>query len=189
MTQNETTNDKTEQEAEAEEEEEVPEMTEEEWDELRADLQGRYQFYVMNPAYEKGVNYSLWVQEDDYEYPVMNSNSGGFVTFNSRHKTIGDGIVPTEEFLSLVGYGFHEAMCFMPPIYFQDDDFERLYQNIYDGKPREYEVWAAHVLVRYFTGSGELMPELEPLAEWANKHTKFGMPILGEEADQRGEDA
>ncbi len=86
----------------------------EEWDGRRDELRERYRFYIMNPQYQNGVEYSLWVQEDEFEYPVMCSNTGGFVTFNSRHKTVGDGIKPTEEFVDLLGLAFHEAMCFTP---------------------------------------------------------------------------
>ena len=158
--------------------EQKEELAEDEWEEYREELRERYRFYVLNPSYTKGVNYSLWIQEGGDEYPVINSNSGGFTTFNSRSKDIGDGLKPTPEFLSVVGFGAHEAMCFMPDIYFRGDHFERLYNGVYDDKPREYEVWAAHVIVHWITLGDQLFPELEPLARWADKHTEFGIPIL-----------
>ncbi len=41
------------------------------------------------------------------------------------------------------------------------------------------------MLVDYFcTSQNDLMPELEPLAEWANDHTEFGMPVLGGSEDE-----
>jgi hypothetical protein len=156
------------------------EMSKEEYEARREELQWRYQFYILNPARQPGVEYTFHVQEGGFEYPVMSSNTGGFTTFNSRHKSVGNGIRPTKEFLSLVGFGFHEAMCFMPDIYFRDDHFDRRVQSIYDGKPREYEVWAAQVLIHEFVAGDMLAPEIEPLAEWAGTHTEFGVPVLGE---------
>jgi hypothetical protein len=148
------------------------------WDEYRSALQDRYRFYIMNPPHQRGVEYSLWMQEEGYEWPILSSNTGGFATFLSREKTVGDGIEPTEEFLNLLGLAFHEAMCFMPDIYFRDDHFERRYMSIYDDKPREYEVWAAQVLLNWMVTGEKLIPEFEPLARWAGKHTEFGVPVL-----------
>lgn len=145
------------------------------------DLQERYAFYIMNPAREKGVEYSLWVREDDAEFPVINSNTGGFVTFNSRSEEVGDALELTEEFFMLVGFGFHEAMCFIPPIYFRDDHFARRVDSIYDGHPRNHEVWLAHILIDWMCREGQTIPELRPLCEWASGFTEFGMPRLGGE--------
>lgn len=153
----------------------------EEMEQWRSMLQDRYRFYIMNPRYTEGAEFSLWIQEDDYEYPVLSSNTGGFATFSSRSKTVGDGIEPTEAFLNLVGLGFHEAMCFVPEIYFRGDHFERRYLSLYDGKPRTYEVWAASVLIDWLATGRQEIPEFEPLAHWAGAHSKFGVPALGEE--------
>lgn len=143
------------------------------------DLQARYEFYIMNPAQEPGVEYSLWVHEDGHEYPVMSSNTGGFVTFNTRHDIVGDGIEPTEEFLTLVGYGFHEAMCFMPDLYFRDDHYQNTVNRIYNGQERGHEVWAAAQLISWMAAGDQMIPELRPLVEWAGQHTEFGVPVLG----------
>lgn len=160
-----------------------PELSEDDWADYREEIQERYRFYILNPAWIRGVEYSLWIQEDDVEFPVLSSNTGGFPTFNSRDTTIGQGIKPTREFASLVAYGAHEAMCFMPSIYFREDHFKRLYNNIYDEKTREYEVWAAQVIVDWMLTDDQLIPELEPLARWADRHTEFGIPILGDDSE------
>lgn len=165
------------------------ERSKEEFDEWRADLRDRYTFYIMNPPSERGVEYSLWIREADadgtrYEFPIMSSNTGGFTTFHSRHETVGDGIRPSEEFFTLLGLGFHEAMCFMPHSYFQGGQFETTYRSIYDERPRYFEVWAAQILISNFALADEVIPELEPLAEWAGSHTKFGVPALGTAADR-----
>jgi hypothetical protein len=159
-----------------------------EMNELRSELQDKYRFYIMNPPYKKGVEYSLWMQEDDYEWPILSSNTGGFVTFSSRHKTVGEEIQPTEEFLNLLGLAFHEAMCFMPDIYFENDHFERRYLSIYDDRPREHEVWAAHVLLNWMLTGRQEIPEFELLARWAGKHTKFGVPVLGDDETEFDEE-
>jgi len=75
------------------------------WKQRIGELQDRYAFYIMNPAHEPGAEYSLWIREGDVEYPVVNSNTGGFVTFNSRFDEIGDAIELTEEFFYLIGFG------------------------------------------------------------------------------------
>jgi len=157
-------------------------------DERRSELQDKYRFYILNPAYQKGAEYSLWMQEDDYEWPILSSNTGGFVTFNSRHKTVGEGIQPTEEFLNLLGLAFHEAMCFMPDIYFENGHFRRRYLSIYDDRSREYEVWAAHVLLNWMITGEQEIPEFEPLVQWAEQHSKFDVPVLGDEDPQSRED-
>lgn len=149
-------------------------------------LQGQYRFYILNPASTEGVNYSLWVLDGDHEYPVMQSNTGGFVTFNSKDRSIGNGLQPTAEFLELVGVGFHEAMCFTPRLYFEGDHFERTVDMVYDGAERDYEVWAAAHLIREFALGSMLAPELEPLAEWAGWQTEFGVPVLAD-GDQCGD--
>ena len=145
------------------------------------ELQERYAFYLLNPARKPGVEYSLWVRADDGEFPVINSNTGGFVTFNSRSDTVGDALELTEEFFHLVGFGFHEAMCFMPDIYFRDDHYDRRYASIYDGAPRKHEVWLAHVLIDWMCRPGQMVPELRPLCEWASEFSEFDMPRLGED--------
>ena len=154
------------------------ETDEKEWDRMRSDLRDRYRFYITNPAYTKGVSYSLWIQEDDCEYPILHSNTGGFTSFNSREKTVGNGIEPTEEFLDLLGIGFHEAMCFMPDSYFGGGRFEESYTSLYGGKPRHYEVWAAHAILKHIILNEEIIIELEPLAQWAGEHTEFSVPAL-----------
>lgn len=148
-------------------------------DEWRAELSEKFRFYIMNPAHSKGVEYSMWVVDGEYEYPVMSSNTGGFVTFNSRHDTVGDHLEPTDEFLDLVGMAFHEAMSFMPPVYFQNGRFHDTAESVYDGAPRKYELWAAGTLVEYLsTPADEAIPELEPLAEWAGSFTEFDVPAF-----------
>lgn len=159
---------------------EPSELDEEDWKKYREEVRQRYYLYVMNPARESGVNYSLFVVEGEYEYQVLSSNTGGFTTFNSRSKSFGDGLEPTDEFLDLVGYGVHEMMSFTPAAY-TSDDFMQLAEDIYDGKIREYEVWAAETLVRQFVLGEELIPELESLARWSSKFTNFSVPILNKE--------
>ena len=163
-----------------------PDGAEYDWDDRRQELQDRYRFYIMNPQYTEGVEYSLWIQEDDVEYPVLSSNTGGFPTFNSRSQTLGDGLEPTEEFLDLLGWGFHESQCFMPHIYFPDQ-FRETANMIYDGKPREYEAWAAHILIDWMNTPGTVIPELEPLAEGAGEWTEFSVPVLGDPADKKSD--
>jgi len=166
-------------------------LGEQDWNDYRSQLQDRYRFYIMNPKHTKGVEYSFWVREDEYEYPIISSNTGGFATFSSRHDSVGEHIKPTDEFLALVGYGTHEAMSFMPDIYFRESSipgmdggshFEKSVKRTYDGKEREYELWTAELLIRQFTMSDDLvMPELKPLAVWASKHTEFGVPALSDQ--------
>lgn len=148
-----------------------------EWGKFRRALREKYRFYIMNPAAKRGVEYSLWVREDGYEYPALTSNTGGFPTFCSRSTTIGDGIQPTEPFLDLVAYGTHEALSFMPSVYFEShgDKFHDLAESLYDGKIREYEVWAAQILIRWMTLGETQMPEVDPLVAWADKHTEFNV--------------
>ena len=146
------------------------------FDARREELKDRYRFYIMNPAQQRGAEFSLWVREDGFEYPTMSSNTGGFTTFLSRSEIVGDGLVPTDEFFTLVGLGFHEAMCFMPDLYFSGDHFENSYNNFYDGKPRKYEVWAAANLIEWLANPGEHIPEFEPFIEWTDAHTEFGVP-------------
>lgn len=167
-------------------------MNDAEYEAWRAELRGRYVFYIMNPPHTRGVEYSLWIREperDDtsdgdktgYEYPIMSSNTGGFTTFNSRHQTVGDGIRPSEEFFTLLGVGFHEAMCFMPHSYFEGEHFETTYLSIYADRPRLFEVWAAQVLITHFALGDEVIPELQELAKWSGSHTEFGVSALNEQ--------
>jgi hypothetical protein len=168
----------------------MDDLNEQDWNDYRSQLQERYAFYIMNPDQTKGVEYSFWIREGEYEYPILSSNTGGFATFTSRHDSVGDHIKPTVEFLSLVGYGVHEAMSFMPDLYFQtssipsmsgSNHFKRTVERTYDGKEREYEVWTAELLIQQFTMSeGLVVPELRPLAVWASKHTEFGVPALSD---------
>jgi len=150
----------------------------------KQDIKDKYRFYIMNPEHTNGVEYSLWVREDGYEYPVVSSNTGGFTTFNSREETVGDGIKPTDEFCELVGLATHESLCFMPNIYWGDNEhFMRTVDIVYDGKMRQYEAWAAEVLAQQFVMSEDLIPELKPLAEHASTYTEWDIPILGETND------
>lgn len=164
-------------------------------DEWRSSLKNRHRFYIMNPAYTRGQEYSLWIRQSDggetYEYPVMSSNTGGFVTFNSRHTGVGDGIEPTDEFLDALGICLHEALCFMPDMYFRNGDesqFIKTGYSIYDDAPREYELWAVQILVDWMCRSnGDNIPELEPLVEWAASFTEMPVPRMGTDADRRAE--
>lgn len=147
------------------------------------DLQDRYRFYIMNPRTTEGVEYSLWIQEEEYEYQILSSNTGGFEVFSSRYKDVGDGIEPTEEFFLLLGRATHEAMCYTPGTYFnshvfETDHFERTAQSIYDGKVREYEAYAACVLSHHFTAGEQWIPEFEPMIRWADQFTEFDIPLL-----------
>lgn len=153
------------------------ELSEDEWSEYRETLRDTYQFYILNPCREKGANYSLWVSDTTGEYPIVDSNTGGFVTFNSRSETVGDALDLSDEFYTLLGLGFHEMMCFTPPTYFETR-FEESYNSIYGGKPREHEVWLAHLLLDWMVTGQQVIPELVPLADWAGKHTEFGVPVL-----------
>lgn len=155
-------------------------LTDEQWQEWGQELKDTYRFYVLNPAHTPGVSYSLWVQEGGREHPIMQSNTGGFTTFNSKDTDVGDGIEPTDEFLRLVGCGFHEAMAFMPHLY-MEQQFSESVEMWYDGKPREYEVWAAANLIQQFTMGERLFPELEPLAKFADRHSEFDLPVLHNE--------
>ena len=155
----------------------------EEYQERLDELREQYRFYIMNPEHKQGVEYSLWIVEDEYEYPILSSNTGGFPTFNSREQTVGDGIKPTREFLRLVGVGAHEAMAFMPSIYGRVQ-FQDTVESIYDGKRREYEAWAAHVIINWMTTGEQMIPEFRPLVEFAATHTEFGIPVLGEGNDE-----
>lgn len=151
------------------------------YDEFQSELQDLYTFFISNPAHTNGVNYTFWIDQGGYEFPVISSNTGGFATFNSESKEVGDGLEPTEEFFELVAYSTHEAMAFTPPTYFQSDrKFLDLADNMYDGKVRDYEAWTANVIAHRLTMPGECIPELEPLAQWANHHTDFGIPFLSE---------
>lgn len=148
------------------------------------ELQERYAFYLMNPAQHEGVNYSLWYLDEHGEFPIIQSNTGGFTTFNSRSTNFGDALDLTSEFFNLVAFGLHEAMCFMPDIYFRGDHFERLYESIYEGKPRKHEVWAAHTIIAWMAGDDEVIPELRPLVEWAADHTEMPVPVLESDPDE-----
>jgi len=161
---------------------EKDELEDDEYDEFKAALKDRYRFYIMNPSHSRGVEYSLWVTGEEGEFPVVNSNTGGFVTFNSRSEEVGDALELSDEFYTLLGVGFHEMMCFTPPTYFETR-FEESYESIYDGKAREHEVWLAHILLDWMAAGEQVIPELRPLAEWANKHTEFGCPVLGGDGD------
>lgn len=146
----------------------------------KSDIQERYSFHIMNPEKTKGVEYSLWIQEDGAEYPVVSSNTGGFTTFNSKSKTVGDGIEPTDEFCELVGLTTHESLCFMPNVYWSEGakDFLNTAEMVYDGKVRGYEVWAAKILAQQFVMGDELIPELKPLAEHVSSYTEWDIPVL-----------
>lgn len=169
----------------------------EQWDRYEAALQTIYRLFVSNPPHTPGVCYSLWYRDDAGEYPILVSNTGGFPLWLSRSTAIGDGLEPTSEFLSVIGVGFHEAMCMTPPLYFDPPSdpedagpmaewaadsvplsFARTVETAYDGTPREYEVWVASRVLPHITLGDVAMPELKPLAEWAGKHSEFGVPML-----------
>jgi len=160
--------------------ESLTELSEEDWEDFRSALKDQYQLYIQNPSSHQGVSFSLWYQTPDYEYPVLNSNSGNFPVFSSRHKTFGDGIEPTDEFFSLIGIGFHESMSFMPHIYLEGEHFNRTVQNVYGNKTRQHEIWIAHTLINWLASAQEPIPELRPIAQWANRHTEFGVPCLSQ---------
>lgn len=153
------------------------------------DLKDRYQFYIMNPRHTRGVEYSLWIQADDREYPILSSNTGGFATFASRDSDVGDGIEPTDEFLTLLSVACHEALSAIPHLYWDDSrefalDYMDTAESVYDGKVRRYEAWAAEVLAQQFTMGDELIPELEPLAQHAASYSEFDLPILHGDGDE-----
>lgn len=145
------------------------------------EIQNTYRFFIANPHHTPGVNYSFWIRDDNMDFPVIESNTGGFTTFNSRDTGIGDGIEPTREFIDLVGIGFHEAMCFTPATYFANDSdhFHTTVDMVYDGSVREYEAWCASELVKHMViGNNTSIPELAPLYVWSDIHTEFGCPAL-----------
>ena len=96
------------------------------WDDTIEAMQEAYGLFEQSITDQRGterVNYTLWV-EDDGDFPVVNSQSSGVAGFHSQSTDIGedDRDTPSAEFFDLVGTGFHEAMCFMPDIYFHSSD-------------------------------------------------------------------
>lgn len=162
---------------------EADQLLEADWDVFRSLLQEIYTFEIQNPDWTENYGYSMWVRNDGYEYPILTSASLGQATFLTRETEVGNSIEPTPEFLSLVGYGFHEACSFTPHVYFSDR-FEETVDRAYDGKPRAYEVWAASQIISRLFRKDDYIPELEPLAQWADKHTEFECPFLGGDPDE-----
>lgn len=98
----------------------------EQWDVLLEALKQTYMFFVTNTEGRNGeqyVNYTLWVR-DGIDFPVVNSQTGGVAGFHSQSTDIGakNSQTPSDEFFELIGTAFHEAMCFMPDIYFRSVD-------------------------------------------------------------------
>lgn len=146
-----------------------------EWDDFRDAVREQYAFFITNPAETPAVGMSLWVKNDGHEYPVL-ENTGGLTLFGSRSATTGEAIPPTRDFVNLVGFGLHEALCFMR---FDPSQLKKTADMVYDGKPRHHEVWAAMSIVRHlYTGDkhGERLPELRPLIIASNKYTEFTVP-------------
>lgn len=146
-------------------------------------LKEKYSFFINNPSSENGVEYSLFISTDDgKEYPILSSNTGGFITIYSHHDDFGDPIELSTEFFRLLRWATHEALSFMPNLYFErhEDEFYELAEDIYDGKEREFEVWLAYVLASQFTMGETLSEELRPLAEYTDEFTEFDVPILVE---------
>lgn len=151
------------------------------YDEARELLSQRYAFYITNPAGIEGYEYALWyTHPDGDEFPFLQSATLGWPVFASRDTDVGDGYEPTEDFFNLIAYAVHEAMSFTPVSYWEHqlDKFERLADEMYDGKRRHYEYWAAFHISRRMTLAPDCCPEARPLALWANQHTDFGVPIL-----------
>jgi len=151
----------------------------EDWDKWLALLQEHYSFFILNPTELPTVNFGLWVHDQHGDFPVIDSNTSQQTTFNSRSSEIGNPIKPTETFFTAVGFGFHEAMCFTPSIYFENERYDKLLNHLYDNKPREHERWAAVELIAYMLSpENEPIPELQPIFVWASKHTELGCPVL-----------
>lgn len=96
------------------------------WDDAIEAMQeayGLFELSVTDPRGTERVNYTLWV-EDGGDFPVINSQTAGVAGFHSQSTDIGEDNrdTPSEEFFDLVGTGFHEAMSFMPDIYFHSSD-------------------------------------------------------------------
>ena len=150
---------------------------------LEKKLRNKYRFYVIDPD-GGGINYSMWVVDGEYEYPVLNSNTGGFMTINSRFDDHGeDHLEITDKFLQLLWMTFHEAMSFTPTEYFEEDMFSETVETVYENADEapDHELWFAHKLIEMFifgVTTDEIAPELELLAEWCNEHTEFGLPVL-----------
>lgn len=159
---------------------EKDEWEDEEYEEYQKILQEHYNFYITNTQ-NPGVNYSFWVKmEEGGEFPILNSNTGGNTIIYTRNEEMGVKIDPTEEFLKTVAYGAHEAMCFTPYSYLQElEKLQNLANRMYDGKVREYEMWAIfHIVRELVLPQDQDIPELEPLAEWASQHTDMPIPFL-----------
>lgn len=110
----------------AEELDAADDPSDEQWNALLEAMQEAYMFFVKETEGANGeqrVNYTFWVR-DGIDFPVINSQTGGVAGFHSQDSDIGadDSQTPSEAFFELIGIGFHEAMCFMPDIYFHSTD-------------------------------------------------------------------
>lgn len=121
----------------AEELDNANDPSDEQWNALRDAMQEAYMFFVNDTEGQNGdrhVNYTFWVR-DGIDFPVINSQTGGVVGFHSQDSDIGskDSQTPSEAFFELIGTGFHEAMCFMPDIYFRSTDNLAVDEETSDG--------------------------------------------------------
>lgn len=132
-----------------------------------------YHFYVTNPRARPHVSYSMWMNTERGEFPVM-SNTGGDNLLNSAtHATDGRiAISDAESFVNAVGYSFHQCICFAR---LDAELIDETIESMYDDPCPDHERWAIHLIVSHLMGP-KMFPEFEPFAEYANNCTEFGVP-------------
>jgi hypothetical protein len=151
---------------------ESDELTDEEWYEWRDKLQKKYNFYLTNPRDRPGMEYSLYVNSNGREYVFLSSNTLGYPTFHSRFTEIGDDIELTGDFFEALWMAVHDQLAFTPTAY-SEDQFNNVIETAYGEKEPQHERWLVQVLSQDMVWNDEVIPELKPLYQWCDKHTKF----------------
>lgn len=160
------------------------EVTSDEISKFRADIQSTYRLFVQFPAPE-AVEYSLWIHDEPFNFPVMESNTAGVPQLISREIELESQMMEplSKEFFTALLQAYENCMQVGLEEYFGDEaqQFDETLANVYGGALVDRERWVIGELVVYMSQNRrDPIEELLPLLIWVDSQTEIGCPSLPE---------
>lgn len=141
-------------------------------------LQETYTAYAVTQS-NMPLEYSLWVNEKgDGDFPVIRANGSARVMYNSKYND-DEGLHLDREFFMQLGAAIHEAISFLPTVFFDSRFEECLEENFEQG----YEQALAGVLVPKCAYEPYIAPELRPFAKLGQCFSKLTVPAVEEHSE------
>lgn len=155
---------------------------------LHDSLFEKYHFYITNPPHEDGYGVSFWRVYGETEFPVMYKSDMILVSSSQSAYSGSDTIEPSDDFFTVVAYSIHDVMAFTGGFpTFRDgglaeqvqESFEKTRDMFYrDTRMPEHEQEVGRAIVAQIIPQSfpYVIPELEPIRDFADECTGFGLP-------------